>query len=98
MSGHTPGPWSYRQADRISHGRAIRGAMVLRVKKGGTTVVADLTGPDSDANARLMAAAPELLDALREAYAAMEPMHHEPVVSEALDAARAAIAKAGGAA
>jgi len=45
---------------------------------------------------KLNSAAPELLEALRDAYKAMEPMHHEPEVSEALDSARAAIAKATG--
>ena len=94
MSGHTPGPW------KLKLGKGIQYTYLVADKKGQDIAnwahYPNATKAQTKANARLIAAAPELLDALREAYAAMEPMHHEPVVSEALDAARAAIAKATG--
>lgn len=63
--GHTPGPWTL--FDRLVQGR------------GGAPVAA-VHGPHAYANARLIAAAPELLEALKAAlsYADME-MHHETV-------------------
>lgn len=55
--GHTPGPWTL--FDRLVQGR------------GGAPVAA-VHGPHAYANARLIAAAPELLAALKDAYAALD--------------------------
>jgi len=57
MNKHTPGPWRVNHADNDPRTR-------LRVYTNGTeSLVADCDGatPDSKANARLIAAAPELL-------------------------------------
>ena len=57
MSKHTPGPWA---VERDAEGR-------LHVVEGDFLDIAEvgyLSGPDPKANARLIAAAPELLAAL----------------------------------
>jgi hypothetical protein len=60
---HTPGPWVVRGADtyrwQIEHGDVKAATVVARVttpRKGGTDA--------SDANAHLIAAAPDMLDVL----------------------------------
>ena len=59
----------------------------------------DKTTGEIDANARLIAAAPELLAALERAYMALIgylPAHRNDVTDAAIGAARAAITKAKG--
>jgi hypothetical protein len=88
MSKHTPGPWSQHlvkvQRDITGpHGQSI-----------AYTRGADWSGDKSEseelANARLIAAAPELLEALREVVAISDRKH------DAWDKAHAAMAKAAG--
>jgi hypothetical protein len=94
MSAHTPGPWKYRQATRTTHqtiGLGPRGLLVIKNEV-------------SDADARLIAAAPDLLDTLRELVEIVDAAISagdwkvdgccDPSLS--LDWARAAIAKAEG--
>lgn len=58
-SKHTPGPWRFEPRD------GFRPPYVVRGKEGGFAVLG--RSPDQeDADARLIAAAPELLDALRQ--------------------------------
>ena len=83
---HTPGPWEATQ--------------VQTVIAGGDQLIADcatgcrgLTCQERDANARLIAAAPDLL----EACAALIACHDNGGTDVALALGRAAIAKAGGA-
>ena len=89
MAAHTPGPW------RLDHERTI-------VDAHGNKL-AETWPPHSDAlpDARLMAEAPDLLDALKEArryVASQAAYHHEGFAAEAahrqLAAIDAAIAKA----
>lgn len=65
-TAHTPGPWFYDKAyDRII---APSHSPVWCPEKGFTSVVClfgAMGGDDTDADARLIAAAPELLEALR---------------------------------
>ncbi len=99
VAGHTPGPWVIR--------REIDGLTVL----GGPNneaiwcIAGYLPGGtgEMEANARLIAAAPDLLDALQGAIGALEfsQDYHRDLGNEdqafaadRLDAARAAIAKA----
>lgn len=97
MSKHTPGPWTVKG---VTYG--VPGAMAdvvyVEVKGDPGHVIAHVYGQDLD-NARLIAAAPELLQALR----AMDP--DNPSRSDcngrkcgecSTCRARAAIAKAGG--
>ena len=76
MSGHTAGPW------RVNPGAGeVRGG-------DWNVIVADVA---SDADARLIAAAPDLLDAVVRLLDAVARGDHK---AKAIDAARAAIAKA----
>jgi len=87
---HTPGPWAVRydyvvQAPSFDDGRLVPVAQPYGVNSDGT---------DLFANARLIAAAPELLEALQTLVAdfADYPASERPC--HAFDLARAAIAKA----
>lgn len=73
---HTPGPW--KAFGTAVYFPGIRGGFDLR------------SCPNPEANARLIAAAPDLLDALKEVVRISDRKH------DAWDAARAAIAKATG--
>ena len=70
MAKHTPGPWKAVQHDRgwwtvlqgawdISHNEASRPGVVASSKYSVMSI------PENEANARLIAAAPELLEALK---------------------------------
>ena len=82
---HTAGPWRYSKA----HNDII--SMAPGVK---SDVVAEYVLGVSLANARLIAAAPELLEALEELIAATQ--HLDQCHQATADKARAAIAKAKG--
>ena len=86
MSDHTPGPWAYENYGGTLH--------VFLDNEGGTPSICKLVGNDKDANARLIAAAPDLLEALQNLLKVHEgeggTQYH------AGDIARAAIAKAKG--
>jgi hypothetical protein len=59
MSGqHTPGPWLRPAVQTV---RASNGRLIARVDAGG-----DISGKEVVANASLIAAAPDLLEAARE--------------------------------
>lgn len=97
MSKHTPGPWEWNTArTRMNDDR---GRPVLMDGEGIWDLCAPVMHGDAraDANARLIAAAPELLAAL-EGFLDFEGCTYpnEDNVAEAYAAARAAIAKAGG--
>lgn len=99
---HTPGPWSVKWdkghcnalIDQASSDEHSYVAMVFEPFEGWPT----------KANARLIAAAPELLVALKALVRPMQAWHkaleqvtgEQPVVQEALQGALAAIAKAEG--
>ncbi len=124
MSKHTEGPWYFKPADPWEGGD---GAFVqhgcYHISSGAIDVhesryyrigeVSNVNNSDqNEANARLIAAAPELLDALREAECALSLMHSyghcgrdsytgardvaQVRAGEALANASAAIAKATG--
>lgn len=88
---HTPGPWfvtdEWNPLILSNANGGVHVAQVLAYSDG-------ITGthrPQADADARLIAAAPDLLDALRDLLAATDPTYdsrHE------CEAARAAITKA----
>ena len=87
MSKHTPGPWSSNHLTS-----APLKEWSLKVKKG-RRVIAEVPYQDYTTwtNARLIAAAPDLLEALR---AAVADWDEEVSRGRWLDAARAAIKKA----
>jgi hypothetical protein len=84
MSTHTPGPWRTRNVDDHMYLDADTWDAFARV----VVVVDDEPDPEGEANARLIAAAPEMLEALKEAVDDLRG----PAETKAL----AAIAKAEG--
>lgn len=78
MSGHTPGPWfptfyvyqDSRKIQRISASTRMNGAIIVADNAGVCEV--KRAGPRAAADAQLIAAAPEMLDALREYLDARE--------------------------
>ena len=94
MTKHTPGPWTTTIRDGHAKGPrpVITAPAVDRV-----AVVSGSNGDDAmHANAKLIAAAPELLDALDSLVLACELPGDHCEVEQALPAARAAISKAVG--
>jgi hypothetical protein len=100
MSKHTPGPWAIGEWSD-THEITINSTMGNLNDCGFLLAVMEDTEIECDevkANSRLIAAAPELLDALRELLAATEEVityENSPIMRSA-DAARHVIAKATG--
>jgi hypothetical protein len=90
MSKHTPGPWSYH--DKAAYGLAITTGSIAAQNIASVQAYVGLTHDAARANARLIAAAPELLEALK--YLASSP--HGEQLHDAFDMAQRAIAKAEG--
>lgn len=113
MSKHTPGPWKahFEESYFVTGPDLGRVAMMMNLK-GAHGLGGRRTGDESAANCRLIAAAPDLLEALREFLVMTEEppesncsCHIAPPCAdcvnhsglrEAFDIARAAIAKATG--
>lgn len=95
MSKFTPGPWEYSV-------QKSKAGLIGSIQQPGETPFADLTGPDEtiEANARLIAAAPEMLEALKSVLEDFELLCQQRGIDHALlaslDKPRAAIAKAEG--
>jgi hypothetical protein len=90
MTAHTPGPWEAYIDGQISSVNTFAEsdrAMLIDITRSGTSVKQD------NANARLIAAAPDLLAALERLYAALS-LDADMVL--ACEQARAALAKAKG--
>jgi hypothetical protein len=84
MNEHTQGSWEFEKGSGN-----VCGAIISK-----TAFVCDFVEDPSDANARLIAAAPELLEALKAMLAVWE---EDPAYgTDAADKARAVIAKATG--
>ena len=96
---HTPGPWKFGKELGARNGVWLV-SFDAGSKGRGIAIAETRTGPGSEeANARLIAAAPELLAALETAYMALIgylPAHRNDVTDAAIGAARAAITKATG--
>jgi hypothetical protein len=91
---HTPGPWSY-EVEKVS-GPSLSDATYLFAHGDVIGKAYESAGQgNAQANARLIAAAPELLEALRIAGEALCDL---PLMDPRLVAIRAAIAKATGSA
>lgn len=108
MPGHTPSPWSFQRMALGSSpdrrcGFVVNGpeAEPLPVRICDLRCTPEAPFAQTEANARLIAAAPELLEALRhiEDYChrqAMETTDEAPLWAQCRSFARAAIAKAEG--
>lgn len=92
MSKHTPGPW--RVNDQRESGVMNNGVYVLGGRNNFVRVFDEWRDEEIQlANARLIAAAPELLDALKSVQAARQGHYWLNEITEKIDAA---IAKAMG--
>ncbi len=91
---HTPGPWRTKREgfSTVYVEARIDGGLIQEVAACGPT---EAGLEQQEANARLIAAAPELLEALRGIMKLDEDLCSEGAI-EALDKASAAIAKATG--
>lgn len=76
MSKHTPGPWYHDFASGMKNGNAALIEYFVRRDGDSVSIAADIVDPDtcnpSEANARLIAAAPELLNFVEEYICAWE--------------------------
>lgn len=92
---HTPGPWKTFDDPKSNYGVQVNADNAVKAKK----VVCRVGGPDRDANARLIAAAPDMLAALKEGAQCLEDVARDEggwAWEEVLDGMRTAIAKATG--
>jgi len=92
MSTHTPGPWEIYRRDYRSDGLVLR-----QQGEKGKYLFALVEQPgirESEANARLIAAAPDMLAVANRI--ALWPARKRPAMLALQEAARAAIAKAEG--
>ena len=95
MSGHTPGPWGIRTYNYGDH-RDAEGIFPVGQVINLVPCVYGRTLEQCDANAKLIAAAPELLAACRAALALLSDSDAEPTDADAVTVTvRAALAKAG---
>lgn len=98
MSGHTPGPWD--DVHRPRQGRRLHiGVVAVDDVANDSFFIASCPGPDGKANARLIAAAPELLAeliALRKRFqnAVRATGSDDEIAAMSTPGADAAIAKA----
>ena len=90
LDGHTPGPWVPCDTDS-EHTTLISGNDGSGATRNGGIYIARVQGPDNRANARLIAAAPDLL-------AALEALRDRGHTEATWFLAKKAIAKARGAA
>lgn len=65
MSGHTPAPWTVDARDQGQDGGGHRSTLVM-ILAGDMRIATMFSAQDREANARLIAAAPELLEALKD--------------------------------
>lgn len=89
---HTPGLWFVRPDERKSGQFYIDSESGIFVAE----TIGGLFGDEELSNARLIAAAPELLEALADIVSELKPFMGQGRMDETINAARAAIAKATG--
>lgn len=75
---HTPGPWTHCQEDNFITTRDGRGLLEWQARS------LHVTPEERDANARLIAAAPDLLKACRQALAALKGREHDQFLRDAI--------------
>jgi len=77
MSKHTPGPWTIKWYTNVFGNRQDIGCEGSIAACGGMDSNRVDCGPESRANARLIAAAPELLDSCKRLYSLVEMLLRE---------------------
>lgn len=95
---HTPGPWTLTEPSVIGLADVLFGSARLRNDGCATIIASDGKYDEARANAYLIAAAPELLDALKSFCGDMESLGGSPALGlrTAYDHALTVIAKAEG--
>lgn len=92
MSGHTPGPWGFYRMQGFGADYSVR------TEDRAVAVVRHYGNPKvSEANARLIAAAPELLEACKRALEQTDPVARSgdyAILKEAIDKATSHASKA----
>ena len=92
---HTPGPWTYSKGQGLYEQR-----YVIDSEPGRALAVCAGFEPRNEANARLIAAAPELLALMQDVLPILESMDHQREEGDEpmplIDQVRATIAKATG--
>lgn len=105
IAQHTPGPWTTEDEGRITaNGTSPEGLTAVATVHGGPIHLPWGASDEDVANACLIASSPELLAALKHAWAAYEPEYVSAMeddrerdgMDEAFDEVRVAIAKAEG--
>jgi hypothetical protein len=92
---HTPGPWTLtKERALVVDGQALEHQAYMVSSAPGCTIVAAVVATKSAANARLIAAAPELLEALRAIEWTAGGANDKHNAFQIINIARAAIAKA----
>jgi len=98
MSAHTPGPWIYVRRDEWSHSVATQHGELPDGSPNYWTVASINKNrePEHEANARLIAAAPDLLEALQMALKELDGLNLDAIGFDptALATMREAVAKA----
>ena len=94
ITHHTPGPWHYSPDVSLHNTALVYGADKYLVADAGR--IHRRQPEEQIANAKLIAAAPDLLDALRDMTEFYAQVTASPDEDSVLAAARAAIAKAEG--
>ena len=93
---HTPGPWATHKTEGNGGNISDRLEIVVPEEGRKRTLIASIYGfktPEGQANARLIAAAPELYEALEAAYLVLTSQKTREY-ADAVTLARAALAKA----
>lgn len=80
MSKHTPGPWRVGESCRTADIKAGYNALIARVE-------IESAGDRGDANARLIAAAPDLLEVCKRVRDGLDAGEHPGQFASMLDAA-----------
>lgn len=95
---HTQGPWYYRKGDEWSHSVVTRHGELPDGSPNYWTVASinKQREPEHEANASLIAAAPDMLTALRRAVIALAGTQDRDMLREEYEIVSAAIAKATG--
>lgn len=72
VTRHTPGPWKYRHWSNHSDRNPLEGFSISAADRLVPTNTAEGDLYEAEANARLIAAAPTMLDALKDALCSLE--------------------------
>ncbi len=100
MSGHTPGPWKtgWLESYNAMTGEPVAYVYRSDAETADTRICIRTVGDlfDVDADAKLIAAAPDLLEALKGAISTLASMNWANRSDNVLTRAKAAIAKAEG--